>query len=344
MDIKLGYGLHWLEDETRDDLVALVQEVESLGYAQIWISNEKFFRDMYVTATLVAENTERVQIGTFVADPYTHHPALTAVSVGTLDVVSGGRAILGMGAGGTGFPVMGIKRTKPAKAIAEAAGVIRRLWKGETVNFQGEVIEVNNGRLNIVPDRTDIPIVVASRGKYVLQAAGEVADGVMIATFAEPIGIRYALSNVAEGARRAGRSVDDLTIYSRVDACIDEDRQAAYAAVKPMVGVFLWTSYPDRGFVHRVGLEVPDELEAIIAKRDYNLMAPNAHLIPDAFVDKLCWAGTPEEVAQQIAAVVDMGIENVTILPHAPAGGTTATTMREFARSVKPRVEALLAG
>ena len=73
-------------------------------------------------------------------------------------------------------------------------------------------------------------------------------------------------------------------------------------------------------------------------------MAPNAHLIPDAFVDKLCWAGTPEDVAQQVAAVVDMGIENVTILPHAPAGGMTATTMREFARSVKPRVEALLAG
>lgn len=344
MDINLGYGLHWLETETRDDIVALVQEVESLGYAQIWISNEKFFRDMYITATLVAENTRRVQIGTFVADPYTHHPALTAVSVATLDVVSGGRAILGLGAGGTGFPVMGIKRTKPAQAIGEAAQVVHRLWRGETLDFQGEVIQVNNGRLNILPDRADIPVIVASRGKYVLQAAGEFADGAMIATYAEPIGIRYALANVAEGARRAGRAMDELTIYSRVDACIDADRQAAYAAVKPMIGVSLWTSYPNRDFVHRVGLEVPAELEAIIAKRDYNLMAPNAHLIPDEFVDKFCWAGTPEDVAEKVAAVVDMGIQNVTMLPHPPDGGATATTMRAFARDVKPRIEALLAG
>jgi hypothetical protein len=58
-----------------------------------------------------------------------------------------------------------------------------------------------------------------------------------------------------------------------------------------MVGIFLWTSYPDRSFGRRVGLEVPAELEDIIAKRDYNLMVPNEHLIPDTFVGKFCWAG-----------------------------------------------------
>jgi 5,10-methylenetetrahydromethanopterin reductase len=342
MGIKLGMGLHWLEDDTYEDLVALVKEVEELGYAQIWVSNEKFFHDMYVVATVVAENTSRINIGTFVADPYTHHPALTALAVGTLDAVSGERAILGLGAGGTGFPVMGIKRVKPAQAIKEAAQVIRRLWAGETVDFQGEVIECNNGRLNALPPRPDIPIIVASRGNLVLQTAGEVADGVMIATYAEPVGIRHALAMVEEGARRAGRSLDDLTVISRVDACVSHDRRAAYDAVKPMVGVFLWTSYPDREFVHRVGLEVPAELEAIIARRDYNLMAPNAHLIPDEFVDKFCWAGTPEEVARKVGEVARMGIHNITFLPHPPAGGDIRETMCEFAQTVKPTVDDML--
>ena len=128
----------------------------------------------------------------------------------------------------------------------------------------------------------------------------------MIATYAEPVGIRHALAMVEKGARRSARKLEDLTIISRVDACISEDRQAAYEAVKPMVGVFLWTSYPDRKFVHQVGLQVPDELEAIIAQRDYNLMAPNAHLIPNEFVDKFCWAGTAEEVALKVAEVAKM--------------------------------------
>ena len=149
---------------------------------------------------------------------------------------------------------------------------------------------------------------------------------------------------VKTGAARVGRSLDELTIISRVDACISEDRRAAIDAVKPMVGVFLWTSYPDRRFVERVGLEVPDELEAIIAKRDYNLMAPNAHLIPDEFVDKFCWAGTAKDVADQVARVVDMGIERITFLPHRPRGGGTLETINAFAAEVKPMVEAALRG
>ena len=343
MSLKLGLGIHWLQEESREDLIALVQEAEGLGYDQLWVSNEKFFRDMYITAAVIAENTSKVDIGTFVVDPYTQHPALTAMAVGTLDDISGGRAILGLGAGGTGFPVMGIRRVKPAQAIGEAASVIRSLWQGETVDFQGEVIELNNGRLNITPQRPDIPIVIASRGNLVLQTAGAVADGVMIATYAEPTGISHALKMVEKGAQSAGRSLSDLHLISRIDACISRDRRAAYDAVKRMAAVFLWTSYPDRQFVERVGLRVPDEIEEIIARRDYNLMVQNAELIPDEFIDKFGWAGTPEEVAEKVAAVARMGIDHITILPQAPRGGTIHETVREFAQTVRPAVEAALA-
>lgn len=337
MSISLGVGLFW-RDQSYEDYVAFVKTCESLGYDELWVANEKFFHDMYVSATLAATHTTRPKIGTFVADPYSHHPALTAMSVATLDEASGARAILGIGAGGTGFPPMGIKRTKPAQAIKEAILVMRGLLRGETVNFEGEVVQFRNGRLNFAA-RPDIPIIVATRGNLVLQAGGEVADGVMIATYAEPLGIRHALSMIEKGARRAGRQLNDLMLISRVDACISSDRHAAYEAVKPMVGVFLWTSYPDRGFVHRVGLEVPAELEQIIAKRDYNLMEENTHLIPDEFVDKFCWAGTAEDVALRVAEVVKLGITNITFLPHPPAGGDTRETVHEFAQTVKPMVE-----
>ncbi|MFO7323115.1 MAG: LLM class flavin-dependent oxidoreductase [Chloroflexota bacterium] len=341
MKLKLGAGLFWT-DETYDEYAQLVEDCEALGYETLWVTNEKFFHDMYVMGTVAAERTTRPKIGTFIADPYSMHPALTAMAIGTLDEVSRGRAVLGIGAGGTGFPPMGIQRVKPAVAIREAILLIRRLLAGETVDFQGEVIRFHNGRLNF-KTRADIPIVVASRGDLVLQVGGEVADGVMIATYAEPVGIRHALSMIEKGAAKAGRSLSDLTIISRVDACISKDRREAIEAVKPMVGVFLWTSYPDRAFVKRVGLEVPDELERIIAKRDYNLLKENVHLIPDSFVDKFCWAGTAEEVAQKVARVAEMGITDITFLPHRTESGGLHETLREFAQTVKPMVEEMLA-
>lgn len=342
MDVKLGVALHWPVDLSFEGLVDLIREIETLGYDQIWVSNEKFYWDMNAVAAVVAQNTRKVDIGTFISDPYSVHPILTAMFIGTLDKISAGRAILGIGAGGTGFPVMGIQRTKPAQAIKEAVTAIRGLLHGETVDLQGQVIQVNHGHLHIKP-RPDIPIIVATRGNQVLRTAGEVGDGVMISTYAEPTGIRYALSEVAKGAETAHRRLSDLTVISRVDACISEDRRAAIDAVKGMLGISLWTSYPDRTFVHAVGLQVPEELERVIAQRDYNLMALNTHLIPDTFVEKFCWAGTADEVAQKVGEVVRMGIDNITFLPHAPLGGSIHDTIRAFARVVRPMVAEMTA-
>lgn len=341
MGLELGVGIFWKES-TYKEIVALVEECEDLGYDQLWIVNEKFFHEMYVTATVAAEHTHLARIGTFIADPYSVHPALTAAAVATLDEVSNGRAILGIGAGGTGFPAMGIERIKPAKAIGEAIHVIRGLWRGKLVDFHGEVIRSENARLNF-DARPDIPIIVASRGDLVLQTAGETADGAMIATYAEQSGLQHALSMVEKGCRRAHRRLDDLKLISRIDACVSDDRRAAIQALKPMIGVILWTSYPDRKFVRRLGLEVPSALEQIIARRDYNLIAPNAHLVPDEFVDCFCWAGTPDEVVEKVIHVAQMGIGGVTILPHAPEGGSVHETIRTFAKLVKPKVDARLA-
>ncbi len=341
-DIELGLAIHWT-DQTFDDMVALAEAGERLGYGQLWVANEKFFHDMHVTAGVVAERTARPAIGTFVSDPYTLHPALTAMAAATLDEVSGGRAMIGMGAGGTGFPEMGIARLRPAQAIKAAVLLIRRLLGGGRVDFHGEVVHFNDGRLNIEA-RPDIPLIVASRGDLVLQTAGEVADRVMIATYAEPRGLRHAKAMIGKGAERAGRSLADVPLISRIDTCIDDDRRAAYDAVKPGIGVSLWTSYPDRKFADRVGLRVPDDLEAIIAERDYNLMAENAHLIPDAFVDKFCWAGTARDVAAKVAAVIGEGVAGLTIMPLPAPGSTRIEVARAFAEDVVPRARQMARG
>jgi 5,10-methylenetetrahydromethanopterin reductase len=332
MTIRWGVGMWQLPPH---QLIEVVKLCEELGYHQFWQANHKLDRDMTVELTLAAAHSQRMTVGTFVVDPYVIHPAMTAAAVATLDELTGGRAVLVLGAGMMGFRAMGIERRKPLKALEEAIHVIRRLWAGETVTFAGEVIRVAEARLGF-PTRPDIPIYLASRGDRMFQLAGRLADGTMISTYATPVGIQHALDQIALGARQAGRSPEAVEVIVRVDACIRDEPQVARQAVKPIIAGSLGSSYPDRRFVEVVGLSVPEELEAIIRSGDEGQIWAAASLVPDAFVEQFAWAGTAEQVAQQVARVAAMGLKNLTILPNPPDEVTS--TLVAFAQTVIPRL------
>lgn len=334
-----GLAIHWA-DEPMAEMRDLIAAGEDCRYDNLWFTNDKFFHDMFVTMTWAAGLTSTATLGTFVADPYSVHPALTTMAAATLDKISGGRAVICLGAGGTGFREMKIKRARVATAIREAAVLMRRLLRNEPVDFPGEVISFAEGRLGMEA-RADIPIIIATRGELVLQVAGEVADGVVIATYAEAEGIRHALAQIERGVAKAGRTIGELDLISRVDTCIHEDEAAAMDAVRMNVAVALWSSYPDRQFVTLSGLTVPDDLEEIIAKRDYELLKRNMHLVPDSFVRKFAWAGSVETVARQIADIARLGVNSFTIMPIAAPGDTRVDVARRFALEVMPRAREL---
>ena len=91
---------------------------EATGYDHFWLADERFFREVYGSLTLVAHHTSRITVGTCVTDPYSRHPALTAMAIATLDEIAGGRAVLGLGAGISGFAELGVKRERPAERSA----------------------------------------------------------------------------------------------------------------------------------------------------------------------------------------------------------------------------------
>jgi 5,10-methylenetetrahydromethanopterin reductase len=320
----------------------LAAEAEALGYDDVWVSNERFYRDMYVGLTVATLRTRRVRLGSFVVDPYSAHPALTAVTAATLDELSGGRAVIGIGAGGTGFPAMGLGRPRPAAAIREAIVVIRRLLAGETVTFEGGVVRCRDARLHVAP-RPAIPLVVATQGERVLQAGGEVADEVMVSTFASPASFRRAAAHVAIGAARAERGAGPVPLIARIDAAIGDDLAACRAAVKPILAVVLLVTQPHWDWVEAEGLEVPAALADVLQTGGYDRVLSAAALLPDAFADRFAWVGPPARVAEQVARLLQEGVAGVTILPHAPPGrpGELWATARAFVEKVRPRVAAL---
>lgn len=339
MDIKFGVGM-W-QTVTSQNLVELVELSEALGYDQFWYGNHKLYRDMYVGLTLAAVHSERMQLGTFIAEPYSYHPAMIAAAIGTIDEISNGRAILCIGAGAANFKELGLRRVKPLTAVRETLEICRALFTGEVVNYEGELFSVEDSWLHF-ETRSDLPLYVATRGDKMLQMSAALADGIMLATYAMPEGIRRGLDLIEKGAQRVGRSWRDIPTISRVDACVHNDREVARNAVRPMISLFLMGSYPDRNFVHSMGLEVPEELEAICRQQNEKLSIESAHLVPDEFVDAFTWAGTPQEVAEKVARVVDLGINQITYLPHPPENEGFEPNLQRFANEVFPRVRALV--
>jgi 5,10-methylenetetrahydromethanopterin reductase len=332
------WGVGCWQTHVLADLVADVEAAERAGFDYVWYGNEKLHPDMWIGLTAMALKSKRTRIGTFIADPYSLHPALTAAMIATIDHYSDGRAVLLLGAGGSGLHELGLARRKPREALENAVVIVRELLRGGIVEREGPLFPAR-AQLHF-PARSDIPIWIASRGERVLELAGRIADGVMIGTIARPREIAGCLERIGAGAAAAGRSLDELTVCARVDVVVDDDRKAARDALRSFVAGMLSASYPDRGFVERAGLEVPEDLEEICRSKDLRLAWSAGHLVPDEIVDAFTWAGTPDDVAARIAAAVETGVDNVTVVFHRSAGKPCEQLLR-FAESVVPRVNAL---
>jgi 5,10-methylenetetrahydromethanopterin reductase len=339
--IRWGVGM-W-QSATPRQLAEVVESCETLGYDQFWYGNHKLYRDMFMGLMLAAQHSRRMKLGSFIAEPYTMHPALIAAAIATLHEASEGRAILGLGAGGANFKEIGVERVKPLVAMREAIGIIRPLLAGTAVNLRGQVFVAENSRLQFTP-LPGIPIVLATRGDRMLELGGEMADAVMIATYAKPHGVRHALAQVEHGISTAGKSSHDVQIISRVDACVWTDGRVARDAVKPMIAGFLMASYPDRGFVNQMGLQIPAELEDVIQQKNEALAYAAWKLVPDEFVEAFTWAGTPDEVARQVADIIQLGITQITFLPQPPdkTSQSAELIMRAWMEQVVPRVKKLI--
>lgn len=337
-ELRFGIGL-WQGAGVRR-MAQLARVAEEVGLDHVWVSNHKLYADMFVAMAAVVGATERVGVGSFVAEPYAQHPALVAAAIAALDELSGGRVILGLGAGGANFRELGIRVERPAVAIREAIEVMRPLLAGATVDYQGELTTARGIYLHALATRPDLPIVVASRGDRVLQVAGAVADGAMIATYATPQGLRHGREMVLAGMRQAGRSPDGFGWATRVDVALTDDPAAGADAVRPMIAAMVMASYPDTAFLEHAGLSITPQLAEMAARKDEALAFASGHLVPDAYVEQYAWTGTPEQVAARIAAVADAGFRDIVVLLQ-PMSVDPEPSIRRFALEVVPRVHAL---
>jgi len=213
-------------DPNPQKTIKAVQVAEELGFTTCYVADQGFTMDVYVTLASLIHNTKKIRLGPGVTHPYTRHPVVTAVSVASLDQLSGGRVFLGIGAGGSRTLVpMQIPRSKPLQLTREMAEIARLLWQGSPVTYVSEFHPLSNASLGF-PCRPDIEIHWAGRGPKMLELGGELADVNLL--FGIP---HFELPNAAattrKGIARSGRPAKfNLSINLVYDASSREIARA----------------------------------------------------------------------------------------------------------------------
>lgn len=341
--MPLTTGLLLLPAHPPGRLAEIAQLAERTGYDYLWLADERFFREVYASLTLAALRTQRIKLGPCVTDPYSRHAALTAMAIATLDEISGQRAVLGIGAGVSGFRELGIAREKPGVGLREAVEVIRKLLAGETVTYKGSVVQIEGGHLDWRPVRADVPMYIASQRPVGCRSAGRVADGaIMQGCVAEPL-LAFFRDTVAAGAREAGRDAGRIDLVARINVCVHDDRQLARDLMRPTIVRSLAAQRPDFFTFRTAGLTVPPalarQLEGLTYAYDPRPFQAAAALVPDAFVDAVTLAGPPDEVAAGVARLARQGVTQFMLYPMSP-DGRIELVIERFQSEVMPRVRA----
>ena len=143
--IRLGIAL--APERPVKELIAVAAEAEALGCDTVWVNDDRLQKDVFTVLAAISGSTERIRLGPGVTNPWSRHPALLASAIATLDEISGGRAVLGLGAGGTNHRMLGIERRAAARGLHEAITLVKGLLAGNEVTLDGRVVKAQDAHL-----------------------------------------------------------------------------------------------------------------------------------------------------------------------------------------------------
>ena len=317
-------------DKRPDDYATLAQAIESYGFDLLSIYSDLFYQPPIVPLTIAAQATERMRLGPAALNPFTLHPVEIAGQIATLDMVSNGRAYLGL-ARGAWLDEIGIDETRPLQRMREAIAVIERLLADDTSGYDGEHFRLAQGhRLRYEPLRSQVPLLIGSWGERLLGLAGERANEVKIGGSANPDILPRVFDWIKAGARRAGRDASDIGICLGAVTIVDDDRDVARGLIRHEMALYLPVVAKLDPTVD-IDPDLTDRIAALL--RDGNADAAG-RIIPDDIIDRFAFAGTPDDLIMQCERLFAAGVTRVEF--GTPHGVTPERGVRLLGERVLP--------
>lgn len=328
----LTFGITFLATDPPDTFVELAKYIDGAGFDYFWLADASLYgRYVYSYLTLAALNTSHVKLGPNCTHPLTRHPAVNYNALATLDELSGGRAIMNIGAGGGTVKELGYTGAK-MKSIREMIEQGRALLAGEPVTNESETMMMKGAKLRFL-HRHDLPIYMTASGPKMLELAGELCDGIIFMPGTAPACIDAALADMARGAEKAARDVASIDRACCVFGNLSDDREDARDHCRS-IAAWMVTTQPRYAEL----AEIPAE-QATAVKEAYSGSAHGpeakraASLVTDQMIDSFTLAGNEKDFIEGIEKIAETGVTHIEFFPE---GGDNFAMTRLFAEKVIP--------
>lgn len=317
--------------------LASAAAADAAGIDAIWVSEDPEGWDAFALLGALAAVTHVAALGTSVTSPYPRHPNLLAASVATLDRLSDGRAVLGLGRGQVEWhrDALGVATGDPVAVLAETIALLRAWWQPphRASSPSDAHFRVRDWERVINPRQERLPVYLAAAGPKALALAGEAADGVIFNLLTADEFLAETIPQVRAAAAAAGRDPASLAFVLRTTVDVVDDESAARRALargKTLLALVATLPGMDR-LVATEGFDVPrilTEVRGITAsaetlaagggfpalRRTGNL-AKARELIPDALIHRLGIIGSLSEVHARLGSLATLGITHVAVTP-----------------------------
>jgi len=302
--------------------IELIQQAESMGYDSVWTA-EAYGNDAVTSAAWVLANTSKIRVGTAIMQMPARTPAMCAMTAMSLDQLSGGRFIVGLGASGPQVVEgwHGVPYGKPVTRTKEYIQIMRKIFEREgPVEFDGQIYQMPNqsegttglGKpLKSILAATDIPIYTASITPAGLRCAGEVADGVF-PVWMDPNKYDVLGESIEQGFEKAGngKSLKDFGIAPFVTVAMNDDLDAAYDALRPWLALYIGgMGAKNKNFYHeyatRLGYgDAANQIQELYLSGK----KPEAEaLVPNELLDEVSLIGPRERIIERLGPWKEAG-------------------------------------
>jgi 5,10-methylenetetrahydromethanopterin reductase len=280
------------------------------------VTERYFHEETFSLLGFLAASTHRIRLGLGVTNPYTRNPALLAMSSATLDRISNGRFLLGLGRCEKWVieERMGIPYEKPLANLERVVPLVRRLLAGERVGADGPETRLRNVRLAIKPVQKNLPIYLAAIGPRALRLAGRVADGVVLNAYVPTGYIEYAVGEIRAAAREAGRDPGDVDIGCMLAVRMTDDPEKMMPALKERMVRLLAEPHVGEILLEKGGFD-PGVLPSLRATAERQGEKAAIPLISNNMVESFYLLGSARQCRERIAAYRQAGVSHPLLLP-----------------------------
>ena len=304
-------ALYLQDAHSLQDGIKYAQYAEAHGFEAVWQAESRLVRDAIVPMAAFAATTTRIKIGSGVINNWTRNIGLLAATFLTLDDLAPNRIICGIGAWWDPLAAnVDIVRRKPLTAMRETIDVLRRLLAMENVTFDGEFHKVKGIELDVVHGRREprnVPVFIGATGMKMMEMTGEIADGVVLNYCVPPEYNDDAMEQLAAGAKRAGRSLDEIDRPQLIVCSVHNDRATAIKGAKRLLTQYL-AQQPHIAKASGVSAEIVGKVQSILGWPATKEQVEEAmQFVPDEFVLKISATGTPADVRARVQQYVDRG-------------------------------------